>query len=310
MPAVFGAATWRQANRTRCMDVEAQNISPIPSEPDSAPPEATIEAERRHWKIEVSYDGTDFLGWQKQPHGITVQEVLEQKLSWLYANEPIRVEGAGRTDAGVHAVGMAASFAAPLRPLISGEKLFRALNRMLPTTVSIRSVTEAPPGFNARFDAKGKAYTYVINRSETPAVFARRWSWHLPDCRDLDAIRRAAAAFVGEKNFSSFAVEINKSGKDPMRRIDRIDVQEFGELACVTFVGKSFLYKMIRSLIGTLGPVGQGRLPAEAAATILARQDRTKAPDTAPALGLSLMKVFYNEDEWRGFKLEKPPFHY
>ncbi len=265
----------------------------------------------RQWLLEVSFDGTEFLGWQKQPHGITVQELLEAKLTWLYANKPISVEGAGRTDAGVHAVGMAVSFAAPLRPAISGERLYKALNRMLlPHLVSVRSVTEVRLDFNARFDAAGKAYTYVIDRSESPAVFAKRWSWHLPDCRNVDAIRRAAAHLVGERDFSSFAVEINKSKKDPRRRVDRIDVQEFGDLLCVTFVGKSFLYKMVRSLVGTLCPVGQGRLRPEEVAEILTARDRTRAFDTAPASGLFLMKVFYTEEDLREFRLVKPPFHY
>lgn len=264
----------------------------------------------RQWLLEVSYDGTDFLGWQRQPHGMTVQELLEQKLTWLYANTPISVEGSGRTDAGVHAVGMAVSFGAPLRPVITGDRLYRALNRMLPPSVSVRSVAEASYDFNARFDAKGKAYTYVINRAEHPAAFARRWSWHLPDCRDVDAIRRAAALLIGEQDFTSFAVEINKSKKNPIRRIDRIDVQEFGDLLCVTFVGKSFLYKMVRSLVGTLGPVGQGKTSPESVGNILAARDRTRAFDTAPALGLFLMKVFYRDDEWDQFHLEKPPFFY
>jgi len=258
------------------------------------------------WFMEVAYDGTDFSGWQVQPDSITVQQVLEEKLGIIYANQLIHTDSSGRTDAGVHAIGQTVTFRAPGRPIVQDWKLYKALNRMLPQTLRIREVMEVDEKFHARFSAVGKAYTYVINRG-LPSPFSDRWSWNISDFSDLCELRKAADCLTGVHDFSSFTVD-RKEIDDAVRTIYRIEIHEFGDLVCMTFVGDGFLYKMIRSLMGTLAFVGTGKVKAVEVKDILESRKRTSAYDTAPAQGLFLMKVFYDDKSMKKFKLEKPPF--
>ncbi|OGV55001.1 MAG: tRNA pseudouridine(38-40) synthase TruA [Lentisphaerae bacterium GWF2_50_93] len=258
------------------------------------------------WFMEVAYDGTDYLGWQIQPDGLTVQEVLEEKLGMIYANQLIRTESSGRTDAGVHALGQAVTFSAPCRPIVQDWKLYKALNRMLPQSIRIREAREVEEKFHARFSAAGKAYTYVINRG-LPNPFSDRWSWNMGDFTDLCELRKSCDRLVGVHDFSSFTVD-RKEIDDAVRTIFRIEIHEFGDLVCLTFVGDGFLYKMIRSLMGTLAFAGTGKIKADEVEEILQSRKRAAAHDTAPAQGLFLMKVFYDEESMKKFKLEKPPF--
>lgn len=256
--------------------------------------------------LEISYDGSEYSGWQLQPHCLTVQQVLQDTLSRLFAGAPIHLQGSSRTDAGVHALGFSASFVAPPSPYISIEQLSKALNRLLPRSVRIRSVGQAPLEFNARHDAKGKAYTYVLNLGpETP--FTARYSWLMRRPLDIENMRAAANYLTGTHDFSSFVVE-RKTIPDAVRTIYRIDFDQFGQFLCITFVGNGFLYKMIRCLMGLLEVVGRGLLEPAEAARILAAKDRVAAPETAPPHGLFLMKVFYDEDAMRRFKLTRLPF--
>ena len=276
---------------------------------DSALAEETVQ-EGSGWLLEVAYDGTGFIGWQTQPQGATVQETVECALSKMYAGAEIRIRSSGRTDAGVHALGMAAAFDAPAAPVIPELKLLKALNRILPDTVRVRSLRPVPLRFDPRRNAAGKAYSYVVCRSAAPSPFAGRWSWHLPEFRHVEAAREAAAHLAVSTDFSSFAVKINKSGKNPLRSITRIDIQECGEFVCLTFIGKSFLYKMVRGIVGTLAFVGDGRLPPSEVARILEARDREAARDTAPAKGLFLVKVFFTDDEMAAFEPAGLPFHW
>jgi tRNA pseudouridine38-40 synthase len=258
------------------------------------------------WFMELSYDGTDFAGWQVQPNAIAVQQVLDDKLSVIYANQIIRTESSGRTDAGVHALCQTVTFTAPERPIVQDWKLLKALNRMLPSTIRIREVREVEEKFHARFSTVGKAYTYVINRG-TPSPFTDRWAWNMNDFTELCEVRKAVTYLVGEHDFSSFTVD-RSAINDAVRKIFRIEIQEFGDFVCLTFVGEGFLYKMVRSLIGTLFFVGTGRITAEDVRRILESRNRISGYDTAPANGLFLVKVFYDEKSMNDFKLEKPPF--
>ncbi len=259
-----------------------------------------------HWFMELAYDGTDYAGWQIQPNGLTIQQVLEEKLAIIYANQIIRTDSSGRTDAGVHALGQTVTFSAPGRPIVQDWKLYKALNRMLPQTIRIREVKEVDGEFHARFSAVGKAYTYVINRG-IPNPFTDRWSWNIPEFTALHELHKATDCLCGEHDFSSFTVD-RKEIDDAVRTIYRIDIHEFGDLVCMTFVGDGFLYKMIRSLMGTLAFVGTGKVKPAEVKEILESRKRTSAYDTAPAQGLFLMKVFYDEKSMKKFKLEKPPF--
>lgn len=258
------------------------------------------------WFLEISYDGTEFGGWQIQQNNVTIQGILENRLSKIYANQLIHIEACSRTDAGVHAIGQIISFMPPERPLVDKDKLYRSLNRMLPPSIRIKEVKKAPSEFHARFSTVGKAYTYVINNG-IPNPFTERWSWHLPNFKEICEIRKAVSYLEGMHDFSSFTVE-RKEIENAERRIYRIDVQEFGEFVCITFVGNGFLYKMIRSIIGTLAFVGSGKISAIKIKKILETKNRCDAYDTAPSKGLFLVKVFYDEGSLNKFILEKPPF--
>jgi tRNA pseudouridine38-40 synthase len=260
------------------------------------------------YRLEIAYDGTSYAGWQNQPDKMSVQQLVEEKLSYLYANKKISIKGAGRTDAGVHALGMTASFSPPDEPPISIGKLLKAMNSILPSSVYIKDIQAVDPRFDARFSAVGKAYTYVICRSAAPGPFL--YSYCYRSCSTLNTNRLQAATkyLTGEHDFSSFTVELGKTKKNPIREIDRIEVDEFDNFICVTFIGKSFLYKMIRSLMGTLIHVAKGKIEPQEIKKILDAKDRSKAHITAPANGLFLMKVFYDEKALKRFHLIHLPF--
>lgn len=257
--------------------------------------------------LEIAYDGTNYSGWQIQPHCLAVQEVLQKILSYMYMDQPIHLIGCSRTDAGVHALGFVASFLAPERPDIAPEKLMKALNRQLPGDIKIMSIREVPFEFHSRYDAQGKAYTYVLNLKDS-SPFSDRYSWRPLRRLDPELLNAAAQRLVGTHDFSSFVVERSKID-DAVRTIYRIDQQIFGDYCTLTFVGNGFLYKMIRCLMGTIEAAGAGKISPDAVTRILESKNRINAPETAPPQGLFLMKVFYDRESLDNFKLEHLPFH-
>lgn len=256
--------------------------------------------------LEISYDGKNFGGWQIQPDNLSVQELLQNTLVKLYGGKEIKLVGSSRTDAGVHAIAFAASFVAPARPSIPLEKLKKALNGLTPASISIRSIAEVPMDFHVRFDALGKAYTYVINLGEENP-FSADYSWLARWKLDIEQMQAASAHLVGTHDFSSFVV--NRDNIDnAIRTIYDIDFQQFGSFLCITFVGNGFLYKMIRCLVGALEAVASGAISSNDLKEILEFKDRTKAPQTSPPHGLFLMKVFYDQAEISQYKLKDVPF--
>jgi tRNA pseudouridine38-40 synthase len=176
--------------------------------------------------LEISYDGSEYGGWQIQPNRLAVQEDMQKKLTKLYGGQFIHLIGASRTDAGVHAIGFAASFLTPVRPVIPLDKLLTALNRQLPPQVRIRSVREVSLDFHTRYDAIGKAYTYVMNLGlETP--FSGRYSMLADPRQDINAMREAAKHLIGTHDYSSFVAE-RKNIDDAVRTIYDIRIQDFG----------------------------------------------------------------------------------
>ena len=268
--------------------------------------ESTSYTPAGRYLMEIAFDGTAYSGWQIQPHSLAVQQILQDRLTRMYDNQPIHLIGSSRTDAGVHARRFAASFLYPERPAIPMERLVIAVNRQLPPDIRIASIREVPPRFHSRYDALGKAYTYVLNLGEE-SPFDWRFTWAPPHRMDPELIRAAAAELVGTHDFSSFVVERSMID-DAVRTIYRIDVQRFGQYLCLTFVGNGFLYKMIRCLVGTLEFAGAGRLSPPAVKRILEAKDRAAAPETAPARGLFLMKVFYDAGELAAYRCTGLPF--
>ena len=239
----------------------------------------------------LEYDGTDFAGWQLQPNGRSVQEVVETALGVLLG-APVRLHAAGRTDAGVHARAMPAHFTTdrtlPLRAFRDG------LNRLLPADVAVCSAHEVAEGFHARFQAEGKWYRYSIDRRAVRSPLARFTSWQLRGRLDLDAMRAAAAHLVGEHDFAAFRAS-GCAAQTTVRRLTGIELIEDGEFLHIDVRGSGFLRNMVRMLAGTLVEVGLGKRPAADIPRLLAREPGLRCGPTAPANGLCLMAVNYSE---------------
>jgi tRNA pseudouridine38-40 synthase len=252
----------------------------------------------RTLKIVVAYDGTDYVGWQRQPNGLSIQGLLEDALAPI-EGRAVNVAGAGRTDAGVHALGQVASVR--LASPIEAPVLVRALNARLPSDVRVVEISEQPPAFHARFDARAKTYQYRIREGPLVSPFEFRYVWHQTAPLDDGAMRAASARLVGRHDFSSFQVAGSDVSTTERTIIAaRVDVNPppvggvaHGRLVTVEIEADGFLRHMARSLVGTLVEVGQGRRSPEDLSSVLEARDRSQAGATAPARGLFLMRVTY-----------------
>jgi tRNA pseudouridine38-40 synthase len=244
----------------------------------------------RNIKLTVSYDGTDFNGWQTQPGYRTVQETLEQALAELTGEPRVRVNASGRTDAGVHAVGQVVNFYSNThhRP----DTIVRAVNARLPHDMAVRDACDVPEAFDANLDAVRKLYRYVIHDGTVPDVFLRRYCCQARRPLDADAMRRAAAPLKGRHDFHSFETDW-PNRMSSVRTITHLGVSRFGDWIWIDVEADGFLYNMVRAIAGTLMNVGRGFWPVERVAEILHAEDRAQAGPTAPAQGLFLMRVTY-----------------
>ena len=235
----------------------------------------------------IAYEGTAYVGWQRQAAGVSVQGLIEEAHAQFAGHAS--VAGASRTDAGVHALAQAASVTSKAEPPV--DAIRRAMNVTLPHDVRILDVKEMPRGFHARYHAKRKSYRYRIDPSPVQLPFQRRYAWHLPYPYDLEAMRDAAARFVGRHDFASLQAG-GASVLSTVRTLTRVDVLEHrdGTLA-IEVEGDGFLRHMVRTLAGTLMDVGHGRRPAHGIDAMLASRDRAQAGRTAPAHGLFLVSV-------------------
>jgi tRNA pseudouridine38-40 synthase len=240
----------------------------------------------------VSYDGTDFSGWQVQTGRRTVQGVLQDALAKVLG-APVPVLAAGRTDAGVHAEGQAISFRAATG--IPPEGIAAACNGTLPPDVAVLSLEEAPRSFHATFDATGKVYRYEILNGRTPRPLLRRTTWRVPGRLDAARMRAAARLLVGRRDFRSFRSNpgLEEDRGSTVRRLRRIEVRRRGDRIVLEFEGDGFLYNMVRAMVGTLVQVGRGTWPPDRAGEALRALDRRAAGPTAPPQGLTLVSVSY-----------------
>lgn len=242
--------------------------------------------------IIVEYDGTDFCGWQVQPNGRSVQAELENAVKKL-TGETVKVFGAGRTDAGVHARGQVAVFRT--ESAVPAENFHLALNSRLPADVCVCRAWEAKADFNPRYGAKMKLYRYTLHNSPVRPALGRRYSWHVKFPLDLEKMRAAAALLQGRHDFTSFSnQERNKDEFDNVREISSLEIARAGETVTLDFEGRSFLYNMVRNLTGTLVDIGCGRIAPDAVPAILAARNRAAAGQGAPACGLCLEWVRYD----------------
>ncbi len=243
----------------------------------------------RNILLTVEYDGSGLGGWQVQTNAPSVQGILQEAIRKL-TGETVHVQGAGRTDAGVHARGQAANFKTESR-LDCGEFVL-ALNFHLPPDVAVVDAREVPLGFHAQYDALGKVYRYRILNRHGRSALDRDRAWRVQRRLDIDAMCAGAAHLVGEHDFRAFAAEVKKE-KNTVRRIRSIDILAIAPYVEVTVGGDGFLYKMVRTLVGTLALVGHGRLAPDDVLGILRSGDRRRAGSTAPAHGLYLLEVWY-----------------
>ena len=243
-------------------------------------------------RLTLAYDGTGFRGWARQPGQRTVEGVLAEALGRVLGTPP-KLSVAGRTDAGVHAYGQVASFAAPDGS--DPERLQRAVNGMLAPEVVVTSARPAPDGFDARLSATRREYRYRIDMSAWPDPFTARFVWHRPGALALVPMRAAAGGLLGRHDFASFG-RARKDGTSTVRTLRRLTVAKRGELLTVTAEADGFLHQMVRSLVGTLVDAGEGRLSPGSIGDILAARDRAAAGRVAPPHGLMLTGVSYPPD--------------
>ncbi|MFL5303319.1 MAG: tRNA pseudouridine(38-40) synthase TruA, partial [Anaeromyxobacteraceae bacterium] len=232
-----------------------------------------------------------YVGWQVQPNGVAVQEVVERALATLHAPAR-RVTAAGRTDAGVHALGQVVSFAEE-RPLPLAAYV-KGMNALLPPDVAVREASLEPEGFDARRSASGKRYRYRLSNVETRSPVTRLYTWQVFRPLDVEAMRAAAAPLVGRHDFASFQAS-DCEARHAVREVRRLELVRSGPGAIdVSIEATAFVKHMVRNIVGTLVEVGLGKRAAASMPALLAAADRTRAGRTAPPQGLFLEKVFYD----------------
>jgi len=242
------------------------------------------------YKLFLAYDGTAYDGWQAQPGGNTVQQRIEAPLAKIFG-ERIRIHGAGRTDAGVHAHGQVASFAA--RKSVPPAVLVRALNANLPEDVRVLRAAYPQTGFHARISAKSKEYRYQIVNAAVMQPFLRAQALHHPRKLDLAGMRLAGRALVGRHDFVALSANPQREVESTMRTIHRLTIVQKGELITIAVCADGFLYKMVRGIVGALLKVGRGEATKEEVVEYVRKRKRTNFVQTAPAHGLCLWKVWY-----------------
>jgi tRNA pseudouridine38-40 synthase len=242
------------------------------------------------YKLTIEYDGRPFVGWQRQANGLSVQQAIEEAVA-AFAGETVVVKGAGRTDAGVHALGQVAHL--DLTREWPASRLRDALNAHLrPAPIAILAAEAAAPDFDARFSAVKRHYLYrILDRRAPPALDAGR-VWHVPHRLDAPEMQEAAQLLLGRHDFTTFRAAACQA-RSPVKTLDRLDVSREGDEIAVRAAARSFLHSQVRSMVGTLKKVGEGRWTAADVAAALAARDRARAGPVAPAEGLYLVAVDY-----------------
>lgn len=248
----------------------------------------------KSWALLLEYDGTPYVGWQRQGSGVSVQSVLEAACARLNGGAPVAAMAAGRTDAGVHAAGQVVLVALPDR--YRPDQMRAALNfHLKPHPIVVLQAAPAALGWSPRFDAVGRAYAYrILNRRARPALALHR-AWHVERRLDQAAMNEAAALLLGQHDFTSFRASACQA-KSPVRTLDRLDVTRDGDTLTIGAEARSFLHHQVRNMVGTLKLVGEGRWRVGQVRTALETRDRRAAGPTAPPDGLTLIAVRYPQD--------------
>ena len=247
------------------------------------------------FKLLIEYAGTRYSGWQIQKNARTVAGEIDRAIREVARRNEFELYGAGRTDAGVHALGQVAHL--ELYTNLPAATLRARINDTLPSDIYIRSIETAPHRFHARHDARQRSYVYQISRRKT--AFLKPYVWWIKEPLDAAKMREAAAAFVGMRNFASFTAD-EPDEKSTKVLIDRLDIAEAGDLLLIRFAGSHFLWRMVRRIVGVLAAVGTGELTVDRAARFLDERSEIPATLTAPSSGLFLEGVYYGRDEGPG----------
>jgi tRNA pseudouridine38-40 synthase len=240
-------------------------------------------------KLTLEYDGTHYHGWQSQPHLRTIQVTVEKALEQL-TGRPIRITGAGRTDAGVHAFGQVAHFSPPVS--FDSNTWTRGLNALLPDDIAVRSAEEVPGSFHARFSAKRKTYAYFIHNHPRRSPLHRRTAWHIFQPLDLSKMKRASRPLIGRHDFTSLCAA-GSEAEDRVVDLQTIEIKKESDQIKITFQAPRFLQYMVRNLVGLLVEVGRGRREISEVSQILKGRNRRLAGPTAPPQGLFLLRIDY-----------------
>jgi tRNA pseudouridine38-40 synthase len=248
------------------------------------------------FKLTIEYAGTRYSGWQIQKNAKTVQGEIDRAVRTVTGRKDFELYGSGRTDAGVHALGQVAHL--DVSTNLAAEPLRRRLNDELPADINILASTQVPHRFHARHHAVARRYLYQISRRRT--AFAKSYVWWVKEPLDLVRMRDAASAFVGMRDFRSFAASDSRDEGEPppstLVLVDHLEIIEDGDLLLVSIQGSHFLWKMVRRMVGVLVEIGRGAMPPGAIRTILAEGSTAPAKLTAPPSGLFLEKVYYEGD--------------
>lgn len=243
-------------------------------------------------RLTIVYDGSGYVGWQRQKNGISIQQVIEEKLEEICGSRVV-VHGASRTDTGVHALGMVVSLDWPATAP-KASVLQKALNALLPEDIRVLRIKKVSNRFHARFSAETKLYRYRILNTSLGDPFRRAMTWFVHKPLNLISMRKAARLFVGKHDFSAVAVNPGYQRSSMMRHISRCRVLRRSDEIHIEVEGNGFLYKMVRTMVGTLVEVGLGKRSAESISELLQSRDRQRAGKTAPPHGLFLVRVNYN----------------
>jgi len=246
------------------------------------------------FRLRISYDGTDYFGFQSQPGKPTVQARIEEAI-WRFTGERIRIGYAGRTDTGVHAMGQVVSFTTEIR--LSEPQVLTAMNANLPDEIVVWEAREVPEDFDPRRSAVSRAYRYIIENQIWPTPFNRRFSWHVRDKLDIEAMRAGASELVGRVDLACFTEKSGERVQSTVRNVLRSEVQRDDGIVSFEIEANSFLPHVVRNIVGTLVWVGRGRLNSNEIRGIVGSRDRKTAGPAAPGRGLFLVRVKYPDDE-------------
>jgi tRNA pseudouridine38-40 synthase len=246
----------------------------------------------RNIKLIIQYDGTHYHGWQIQTQRDTVQGKVQEAIRTMVRDYPIKLVGASRTDAGVHAIGQVGNFRVPDSVAISCASFYHGLNSLTPDDIIITDVQDVAPEFHARFDARGKTYCYQIFNAENTSIYHQRFSWHIRYPLDVLAMRQASKHLLGCQDFKSFQAS-SCGSETTTRTVFAFHIQRYKNLVRMFIRANAYLHRMVRNIVGTLVEVGVGRREPDDILNILKGKDRTLAGVTAPSHGLFLFKVHY-----------------